>query len=120
MECFCLDKHAFQIQLANQLPENRPLVVARGGVAGLADRYAQSGRIQSDLGNECGTAAGRGLNRSPQGLAITHQLIEIRCTTWDLRDRPVTDRSAQGFHVHLMEEVAEREIRWWSPQLQAQ
>ena len=120
MECVCLDEHAFQIQLANQLPENRPLVVARGGVAGLADRHAQSGRIQRDLGNECGTSAGRGLHRASQGLANTHQLIEIRCTTWDLGDRPVTDRSAQGCHVHLMEEVAERGIRSWSPQLQAQ
>jgi hypothetical protein len=32
----------------------------------------------------------------PQGFAVTHQLIEIRCTIWDLGYRPVTDRGAQG------------------------
>jgi len=69
MECVSLDQHAFQIQLANQLPENRPLVVAGGGVEGLADRHSQSGRIQRDLGNECGTSAGRWLNRASQELA---------------------------------------------------
>jgi len=33
-------------QLAKQLPQQRPFVVFAGGVAGLADRHAQSGRIQ--------------------------------------------------------------------------
>jgi hypothetical protein len=48
-----LDENALQIQLAEQLTQHQPLVVAAGGVAGLADRHAQSGRIQRDLGNEC-------------------------------------------------------------------
>ena len=64
-------------------------------------------------------SAGRGLDRTPQGFAVTHQLIEICCATWDLGDRPVTDRGAQGCHVHLIE-VAERGIRWRPPQLHAQ
>jgi len=68
------------------------------------------------MGNERRTPAGRGLNRAPQALTVTHQLIEIRCTTKDLGDRPVANRSAQRRHVHLVEEVAEREIRWWSRQ----
>ena len=63
-----------------------------------------------------GTPAGRGLNRAPQGLTVTHQLIEIRGTTRDLGDRPVANRSAQRRHVHLVEDVAERRIRWWSRQ----
>ncbi len=95
-------------------------MVFAGGVAGLADGYAQCGRIQCDLGNERGAPAGRGLNRPPQGLAVTDQLIEIRCTIWDLGYRPVTDRAAQGWHVDLLEEVAERGIRWRPTQLQAQ
>ena len=91
-----------------------------GGVAGLADRHPQSGRIQRDLGNERGAAAGGELDRASQGLAVTHQLIEISCATWDLGDCPVTNRSAQRRHVHLVEEVAERGVRWWPPQLQAE
>jgi len=31
-----LDQHAAQIQLAEQLPQNRPLVIFASGVAGLA------------------------------------------------------------------------------------
>ena len=48
------------------------------------------------MGNERRATTGRGLDRAPQGLAVTHQLIEIRCTTRDLGDRPFTDRPAQG------------------------
>jgi len=36
MERVRLDEHAAQIQLAEQLPQHRPLVVFAGGVAGLA------------------------------------------------------------------------------------
>jgi hypothetical protein len=36
MERVCLDQHALEIQLAEQLPQHRPLVVAAGGVASLA------------------------------------------------------------------------------------
>ena len=120
MERVCLDQHTLKIELAEELPQHRPLVVFAGGVAGLADGHTQGGRIQRDLGNERGAPAGRGLDRTPQGLAVTHQLIEICCAAWDLSDRPVTDRAAQGWHVDLLEEVAERGIRWRPPQLHAQ
>jgi hypothetical protein len=56
--------------------------------------------------------------RKPKG--YTHQLIEIRCATWDLRDRPVADGCAEGSHVHLLEEVAEGRIRWITPQFDPQ
>jgi hypothetical protein len=69
MECVRLDEHALNIQLAKQLPEHRPLMIVAGGVAGLADRQAEGGRIQRDLSNERGTPAGGGLDRTPQGLA---------------------------------------------------
>jgi hypothetical protein len=56
----------------------------------------------------------------PQGLAVTHQLIEIRCASGDLGDGPVTNCSAQRGHVHLLEEVAERGIRCRPTKLQAE
>ena len=49
-----------------------------------------------------------------------HQLIEILCPTWNLDDRPVTDRGAQGCHVPLAAAVAERGIQGRLPQLHAQ
>jgi hypothetical protein len=36
VERVSLDENTFKIQLAEQLPEHRPLVVFAGGVAGLA------------------------------------------------------------------------------------
>ncbi len=110
MERVRLDQHALEIQLAEQLPEHRPLVVFAGGVAGLADRHTQGGRIQRDLGNERRAATSGGLYGASERLAVTHQLIEIACPAWDLGDCPVTDRSAQRRHVHLVKEVAERGI----------
>jgi hypothetical protein len=87
MERIRLDDHALKIQLADELPQHRPLVVFASGVAGLADRHPQSGRTQLDLGNERRATTGCGLNRASQGLGITHQLIEIRRATWNLGNR---------------------------------
>lgn len=56
----------------------------------------------------------------PLRVLPSHQLIEIHCATWDLGDRPVTDRGAQRRYIHLVEEIAERGIRWRPPQLHAQ
>ena len=50
----------------------------------------------------------------PKG--YTHKLIEIRCTTWDLGERPVADGRAQERNIHLQEVIAERRIRWGPPQ----
>ena len=85
-----------------------------------AVRHAQRELIQRDLDNERRATTSPGLDRATQGLAVTHQLIKIRCTIWDLGDRPVTDRSAQRCHVHLVEAVAERGIRRRPPQPQAE
>ena len=95
-------------------------MVLAGDVAGLADRHAQGCRIQRHLGNECRAATGYGLDRASQGLAVTDQLIEIRCTTGVLGDRPVADRSAESRHVHLAEEVAEGSIGGRTPEFDAQ
>jgi len=102
-----LDQHTLEIKLTEQLPQRCLLVVLTGGVAGLTDRHAQGCQVQRYLGNERRAASCRGLNRASQGLAVTHQLIEIRCATWHLGDRPVTDRGTESGHIHLLVEVAE-------------
>ena len=107
MECVGLDHHTLEIQLAKQLPQNRPLMVFAGGVAGLADRHTQSGRIQRDLGNERRPATYGGLNGAPKSLAVTDQLVEITRPTWDLGDGPIADRITESRHIHVLEEVAE-------------
>jgi hypothetical protein len=59
-------------------------MVLAGGVAGLGDRQTESSGVERHLGNECRATTGSGHDRAPQRLAVTHQLIEIRCTTpWD-------------------------------------
>ena len=52
MERVRLDKHALQIQLAEQAPQRCPLMIFAGGIAGLADGYAQYRGVQRDLSNE--------------------------------------------------------------------
>jgi hypothetical protein len=74
MQGICLDQHALQIQLPKQLPEHRPLVIFSGGIAGLADRHALGSGVDCHLGNERGAAAGCGLDRAPQRLAVADQL----------------------------------------------
>ena len=99
---------------------NPALAVLCGGVAGLADRHAQGCRIQRHLGNECRTATGCGFDRASQGLAVTHHLIEIRCTIGYLGDGPVPDWSAESRYVHLAEELAEGGIGGRSLEFDAQ
>jgi hypothetical protein len=53
MQGIRLDENALEIQLAEQLPKFRPLMVFAGGVAGLDDGYAQRYRIQRLLDDEC-------------------------------------------------------------------
>jgi hypothetical protein len=53
LEPIWLDQNALEIKLDEQGFEHRPLVVVSGGVAGLADRYAQCCRLQRHLGDEC-------------------------------------------------------------------
>jgi len=77
----CLNQHSIQIQLTEKLPLHRPFVVFAGGVAGLADRHARGGGVERHLGDECRADAGIELNRAPQRLAITHQLVKIGCPT---------------------------------------
>ena len=118
-----LDENALQINLAEQLPQHRPLMVFANGVAGLAvalrllrSSWPAPGQLNTASPGQCrrsrpeairGSATGRGLNRAPQGLAITDQLVEIACPTWDLSNCPVPDCGAQGSHVNLPKEVAE-------------
>lgn len=95
-------------------------MVISGGVAGLADRYTQNGRIERDLGNERVVTGGCGLDRPSQVLADTHQLIEISCATRNLGDRTETECNAQDCHVRLLDAGAEGGVRWRPPQLHAQ
>ncbi len=89
------------------------------GVATLSDRHTQSCGVQRHLGDECRTATTGGLDRTSQGLAVTDQLIENRCPTWDLSDCPVTDGGADGIDIHLQEEVTEGGIRRRTLELKA-
>ncbi|WP_255095321.1 hypothetical protein [Synechococcus sp. J7-Johnson] len=43
MERIRLNQHAVKIQLPEQLPQQRTLMVLAGGVAGLRDRHPQRG-----------------------------------------------------------------------------
>ena len=106
MERIGLDQDGLKIQLTKQLLEHGGLVILSCCVAGLSDRNTQGRGVQSHLGDERGTAAAGGLNRTSQGLAITDQLIEIACPTGDLGDGPIPDSSADGNDIHLKEEVA--------------
>ena len=106
-----LEENTLEIELSEQLLEQGTLVVVTGGVAGLSDRHSQGCGVQRHLGDKRGTAATGGLDRAAKGFAITDQLIEIICPTWDLSDRPVTNGSADGSDIHLQEEVAKGGIR---------
>ncbi len=80
-------------------------------IASLDDRLTQGRRIQRHVSDEGWTATTGGYDQTSQCLDLIDQLVQITCPTMDLSDRPITDGSADGSHVHLQEEVAEGGIR---------
>jgi hypothetical protein len=72
------------------------------------------------MGNERRTLAGRGLDRTLHGFAVSDKLIQFRCATRDLGDRPITNGRTEHRAVHLLEEVTESRIGWRTPQLNPQ
>jgi hypothetical protein len=66
------------------------------------------------------TSTTRVLDRAPQGLAVTDQLVEIGCATRDLGNCPITDGGAESGHDHLQEEIAERVVRGRSAEFKPQ
>ena len=119
MQGIRLDQNALKIQLAKELPQHRSFEVLHGGVAGLADGHTEGGGVQRDLWNERRAATSCGLDRTPQGLAVTHQPIKIVPTTWDLRNRLVADSGARKSDAKLAEEVKEGCIRRRPPEFEA-
>ena len=62
-----------------------------------------------------------GLDRGAfEGLAITDQLIQIRCPAWDLAAHPGLEHLAELLEMRLVEEIQERRIRWPALEIQAQ
>ena len=62
-----------------------------------------------------------GLDRGAlEGLAITDQLIQSRCTTWDLADHPGLKYLPELLQMRLVEQVQERRIRGPALEVQAQ
>lgn len=107
IESIRLDQHALQLELAEELPQHRPLVIFASGVARLADSHTQSSGVERELDYKPGTTTWDGFDRSPQRFAVANQLIEIACITGVLGDCPVANGYAEGGHIHLAEEVAE-------------
>jgi len=89
-----LDQQTAQIQVPEEHLERCPLMILTLWVTGLSDCHAQCCRVERDLGNEGLAATSLGLDGDSQGLSVTHQLIKIRCNTWDLNNRPVSYSSA--------------------------
>lgn len=106
MQRIRVDQHALKIPLTQQLLKDRALIVLPRGVAGLGECNAHACGVQRHLSNERVTATVGGFDRTAQGVAVTHQLIKIGCTTWDLSNRPVTDGAADGGDVYVQEEIA--------------
>lgn len=57
---------------------------------------------------------------APQGLAVTQQLVQILCPTWDLADHPGLHHLAEVQQVGLIEEVEERGIGRPALEIEAQ
>jgi len=114
-----VDELPFQVHRAEQLLERRTLARCMGVVSLLRQGDTKSSGVDGDLSHEpmvtiCGLDRGEF-----EGLAVTDQLIQSRCPTWDLADHRGLERLAE-LPSDLVEEVKESGIRRPALEVQAQ
>ena len=115
-----LDQLAFQVHRAEQLLERRALAGFRGVVVLLRQGDTKGAGVDGDLGDKPVVAV-CGLDRGAfESLAITDQLIQSRCPTWDLADHPGLQHLAELLELRLVEEIEERRIRRPALEVQAE
>jgi hypothetical protein len=76
--------------------------------------------VDSDLSHEPVVAVSSLDRGAFEGLAVTDQLLQSRCPTWDLADHPGLEHLAELLEMRLLEEVQERRIRRPALEVQAQ
>jgi len=91
-----------------------------GVIALLRQGDTKSTGVDGDLSDKAVIAVW-GLDRGAfEGLAITDQLLQSRCTTWDLADQPGLEHLTELLQVRLVEQVEERRICRPALEVQAQ
>ncbi len=91
-----------------------------GVVALLRQGDTKGTGVDGDLSHEPVVAVSSLDRGAFEGLAITDQLIQSRCPTWDLADHPGLEHLAELLEMRLVEEVQERRIRRPGIEVQAQ
>ena len=120
MQCVGLDQEAIEIKRAEQLLE-RCLFTGLVGVVGrLGQRHPKGSCADGDLGNEPVVADFCLDDGASQGFAVTDQLVQTLCPTWDLADHPDLQHLAEFLQVGLVEQVQEGGVRRPPLEVQAQ
>jgi len=120
MERISLDELPFQVHRAEQLLECRPFAGFMGVVSLLRQGNTEGTGVDGDLSHEPVVAVSS-LNRGAfEGLAVTDQLIESRCSAWDLADHPGLEHLAELLEMRLVEQIEEGGICRPALEIQAQ
>jgi hypothetical protein len=104
-----LDQHALKIQCGQQLFEGSALTRFASVIGRLGQGDAKGPGIHRHLGDKPVTAVLSLHRGAPQGLAVTHQLVETLAPAWDLTDHPSLEYLAELLQVGLVVAIGFRE-----------
>ena len=120
MQRIGLDQHTVQIQRAQQLLEGCAFAGFVGVIGLLGQSHTKGSGIDRDLGHKVVVALIGQARGAPQGLAVTHQLVQTACPARDLADHPGLEHLPEFLQVGLVKQVQEGGIGRPALEIQAQ
>ena len=101
-----LHQQAIELDTIEELAQDRDLAAGIGGVGVLGNRNAQRVGVQAHLGDKTRCARGGLIDRTPQGLAVTHQGVDALGDA-RLGCHPLLQQVLKTLHIKLSQQQPE-------------
>ena len=105
-----LHQQAVELDAIQQLAQGRDLAAGIGGVGVLGNGYPKGVGVQAHLGDKTRCARSGLLDRTPQGLAVTHQGVD-RLGDARLGSHPLLQQGIEAIDIELREQQPEGRVR---------
>ena len=106
-----LHQKTIQLDAIEELAQCRDLAAGIGGVGVLGYRHPKGVGVQAHLGDKTRCARGGFSDRTPQGLAVTHQGVDALGDA-RLGCHPLLQQGLKTLHIELSQQQPEGRVRW--------
>jgi hypothetical protein len=107
-----LHQKTIQLDTIEELAQCRDLAAGIGGVGVLGYRHPKCVGVQAYLSDKTRCARSGLIDRTPQGLAVTHQGVDALGDA-RLGFHPLLQQGIEAIDIELREQQTEGRVRWW-------